>query len=236
MLPLAYPCPIFADHAHPFAHWKTPAWRRTKQHATCVQFQPRTRVVLPIGTACAFAACGSISTAVRAGCGRLRADNETTTTPSISPVTHMHAWLAALAIEHICTCHGPRTICCSCDRELVPALYLSIYSCDRIWSFYKKYYINKYDKELFLNITFFQYTWCDFQQSYTKLVSTTHFHVSIGCHVNLVGLTTPFDIQNKSHHFDWRDSSMSHVTPLSVIYFRSKLASLFCLSFNIFYN
>jgi hypothetical protein len=61
----------------------------------------------------------------------------------------------------------------------------------------------------------------------------THFHVNIGCHVNLISLTTPFATQNKSRHFDLRDSSMSRVTPFDLTHFESK-SVLFFLSFTIF--
>jgi hypothetical protein len=70
--------------------------------------------------------------------------------------------------------------------------------------------------------------------SHAKPPGTTHFHVDIGCHVNPAGSTTLFSTQNKSHHFDWRDSNMSHTTSLGVTYFESKLANLFFLLFNIF--
>jgi hypothetical protein len=62
----------------------------------------------------------------------------------------------------------------------------------------------------------------------------THFHVVIGCHVNLIGPTTPFDTQNESRYFEWRDSSMSCATPFGVTHFGSTSVRLFSLSFIIF--
>jgi hypothetical protein len=49
----------------------------------------------------------------------------------------------------------------------------------------------------------------------------THFHVDIRCHVNSTGSTASFSTQNKSHHFNWHDFSMSRATPFSVTYFES---------------
>jgi hypothetical protein len=39
--------------------------------------------------------------------------------------------------------------------------------------------------------------WCDWWRSRAMCTSVTHFHINIGCHVNLTGLTTPFSTQNE---------------------------------------
>jgi hypothetical protein len=59
----------------------------------------------------------------------------------------------------------------------------------------------------------------DLWKSYASAHGMTHFHIDIGCHVNPIGATTPFDTQNKSRHFEWCDSSMSSSTPLHVTHF-----------------
>jgi hypothetical protein len=51
------------------------------------------------------------------------------------------------------------------------------------------------------------------------LVHMTNFHMDIGCHVNRIDPTTPFGIQNESHHFE---SSMSRATSFGVTYFETK--------------
>jgi hypothetical protein len=52
-------------------------------------------------------------------------------------------------------------------------------------------------------------------------LDATHFHVDIGCHINLTGLTITFGIQNELCHFEWRDS-MSRATHFGVTDFGSK--------------
>jgi hypothetical protein len=42
-------------------------------------------------------------------------------------------------------------------------------------------------------------------QSRAIYTYTTHFHVDIRCHVNLIGLTTLFGIKNESHYFKCRN-------------------------------
>jgi hypothetical protein len=51
-----------------------------------------------------------------------------------------------------------------------------------------------------------QSVWRDLRRSHASSLNVTHFHVDIGCHINLTGPTTAFEIQNKSRHFKWRDS------------------------------
>jgi hypothetical protein len=45
----------------------------------------------------------------------------------------------------------------------------------------------------------------DLRRSHASSLGVTHFHVNIGCHVNLIGPTTTFGIQNESRHFERRD-------------------------------
>jgi hypothetical protein len=40
-------------------------------------------------------------------------------------------------------------------------------------------------------------------RSYVSSLNATHLYVNIGCHVNLIGFTVTFDIQNESRHFEW---------------------------------
>jgi hypothetical protein len=56
-----------------------------------------------------------------------------------------------------------------------------------------------------------------------------HFHVDIGCHINLTGPTIPFSNYNGSHHFKWRDSSMNRATYFEVTNFGSKSALYYLL-------
>jgi hypothetical protein len=70
-------------------------------------------------------------------------------------------------------------------------------------------------------------------RSHVSSLDATHLYVNIGCHVNLIGFTVTFDIQNESRHFEWRDSSMSHVIPFDVTDFESKSADfliIYCFS------
>jgi hypothetical protein len=76
---------------------------------------------------------------------------------------------------------------------------------------------------------------CDLRRSHSSSLGATHFHVDIGCYVNPIDLTITFGIQNDSHHFEWCDSSMSHVTPFGMTDFGSKSAKsvffiIYCFS------
>jgi hypothetical protein len=58
----------------------------------------------------------------------------------------------------------------------------------------------------------------DLRRSHASALGTTHFHVNIGCHINPIGPTTTFGIQNESRHFEWHDSNMSRATPFGMTY------------------
>jgi hypothetical protein len=65
----------------------------------------------------------------------------------------------------------------------------------------------KKNQEMNLSETYFQFLshLNHVSQSHAIYNYTTHFHVDIRCHVNLIGLTTLFGIQNESHYFKCRN-------------------------------
>jgi hypothetical protein len=90
---------------------------------------------------------------------------------------------------------------------------------------FKQYLRNKSGQKFFLNPTLL---------SRASALGATHFHVNIDDLVNLTSPITTFGTQNKSHHFKWRDSSMSDATPFAVTNFGAKSASLIFLLFTVF--
>jgi hypothetical protein len=63
----------------------------------------------------------------------------------------------------------------------------------------------------------------DLRRSHTSSLSTTQFHVNIGCHINLTGFITTFGIQTESRTpFDVTDfGSKSAKSDFLIIYYFS---------------